>query len=321
MISVKKINQTEIANLNVKSVPGSRLKGTVQENKNVFDRLVEFVAKRINEILDILSTDGAANISVNVDGNTISLQEFANKPVYTKTEIEQILAAATDNLVKDVSIDLTDGVFKFTKKDGTIYQVDTAIEKIPATLEFVIEDDETYLKLTNQDGTITKTLVENLVKHYEFDGTGDISYTITPIGKRERIEGYLRNAVVKSEHLHPSALATFNEYVGLCATEKTGAQTAAEQAQISAAAAQNSANAAAAHEANCEAIKNELFVGTIAMIADGKTDILNAAAAQVSAAAVERQKAETAAAQASGIAHDIGVAIEGIISQIMEEVI
>jgi hypothetical protein len=59
----KKITQAEINAVNVKSEPGSRLHGTVQENKNVFDRLAEFIAGRINEVLDVLSLEGAGNIS------------------------------------------------------------------------------------------------------------------------------------------------------------------------------------------------------------------------------------------------------------------
>jgi hypothetical protein len=59
----KKITQSEIDAVNVKSVQGSRLRGTVQENKNVFDRLAEFISARINEILDVLTLEGASNIS------------------------------------------------------------------------------------------------------------------------------------------------------------------------------------------------------------------------------------------------------------------
>lgn len=55
-----KITEADINNNNVKSVVGSRLTGTVQENKNVFDRLVEFIAGKFNGLVDFLSGTGAA---------------------------------------------------------------------------------------------------------------------------------------------------------------------------------------------------------------------------------------------------------------------
>lgn len=321
MINAKKITDAELRNNNVKAVAGSRLKGTVQENKHVFDKLTELIAERFNDVLDTLSTDGGSNIGIMVDGKYITIQDFANRPVYTKAEIEQIVADSTNDLVKDVIIDLSDGVFRFTKKDGTIYQVDTAIEKLPITLEFIIENDETYLKLNNQDGTSTKTLVKSLISHYEFDSGGDISYTITPIGKRKRVEGSLRAAVVKPEHLHANTLAKLDEYIVLCAAERTGAQTAAAQASAQAAAALSSAGTAEIHEANCEAIKNAADVKVRELIAQGIVDMSTVANEKVEQAALERKAAERAANIAKEECTKMQNAVERIVERIMAEVI
>jgi hypothetical protein len=85
-LSDKKITKNEINAVNVKSVQGSRLHGTVAENKNVFDRLAEFIAGRINDILDVLTLEGAANISLE--------------------EIEGLVATTVQDAIAEVFADL-----------------------------------------------------------------------------------------------------------------------------------------------------------------------------------------------------------------------
>lgn len=67
MINDQRITAGEIASRNVKSVSGSKLTGTVTENKNVFDKLVEFVSDKHNGLIDVMTnttkgTSGAENI-------------------------------------------------------------------------------------------------------------------------------------------------------------------------------------------------------------------------------------------------------------------
>lgn len=49
-----KVTATEIAENNIKSNSGNRLTGTVEENKNAFDKLGELIAKRHNDLIDAL---------------------------------------------------------------------------------------------------------------------------------------------------------------------------------------------------------------------------------------------------------------------------
>jgi|GEM_PF-6507688 len=77
----QKITGDEIGLINVKSAPGSRLHGTVQENKNVFDKLPEFIAGRINSLIDAVITYGAAEILIkDKDGNPVPLEDIIGNP-------------------------------------------------------------------------------------------------------------------------------------------------------------------------------------------------------------------------------------------------
>jgi hypothetical protein len=83
-LTSNKISQAEVDAVNVKSVPGSRLHGTIQENKNVFDRLAELIVSKFNGALDVLSTEGAGNISFEaVEGLVASTVQDAIAEVYT----------------------------------------------------------------------------------------------------------------------------------------------------------------------------------------------------------------------------------------------
>lgn len=67
MISDRKITTQDINNNNVKSVVGNKLTGTVEQNKNVFDKLVELFSGKYNSTIDDLlstadGTSGADNI-------------------------------------------------------------------------------------------------------------------------------------------------------------------------------------------------------------------------------------------------------------------
>ena len=51
-ITDKKITDTERNQSYVKSTSGNRLSGTVEENKNVFDRFPELIRTKFNALVD-----------------------------------------------------------------------------------------------------------------------------------------------------------------------------------------------------------------------------------------------------------------------------
>ena len=92
MINDRKITTQDINANNVKSVVGNKLTGTVEQNKNVFDKLVELFAGKYNSTIDDLmsindGTSGADNIGstiLKVGGSTTvggQLDELYNETV------------------------------------------------------------------------------------------------------------------------------------------------------------------------------------------------------------------------------------------------
>lgn len=158
-----KILETERNAVYVKSVPGERLTGNVQQNKDVFDKFPQLIMGKYNDLVDLL-------ISLNLDNITTDLSDR-----YTKTEADAKITEETNSLVANVTINTDTGVITVTKKDGTSQSVDTALEKVPATFEFVedIENDKYYLKITNVDGSTSQTEVTNLMNQFTFT-SGDI---------------------------------------------------------------------------------------------------------------------------------------------------
>lgn len=158
-----KILETERNAVYVKSVPGERLTGNVQQNKDVFDKFPQLIMGKYNDLVDLL-------ISLNLDNITTDLSDR-----YTKTEADAKITEETNSLVTNVTIDTNTGIITVTKKDGTAQSVDTALEKVPATFEFVedIENDKYYLKITNVDGSTSQTEVTNLMNQFTFT-SGDI---------------------------------------------------------------------------------------------------------------------------------------------------
>jgi hypothetical protein len=73
----QRITPEEINAVNVKSVAGSRLRGTVPENKHVFDKLPEFIAEHINGLIQSIIEEGADGLLVTLpNGSQITLNEY-----------------------------------------------------------------------------------------------------------------------------------------------------------------------------------------------------------------------------------------------------
>lgn len=168
----KKILESERNSVFVKSTEGDRLVGTVENNKNVFDKYPELIRTKYNELIDLL-------ISMGLDSVAKDLSDR-----YTKDETRGLVEVETRALVEDVNIDLATGAITITKKDGSSQTIDTALEKIPATFEFEVDENEDkyYLKVTNTDGTESRTEITNLMNQYTFQPSSTIAFTVTGSG-------------------------------------------------------------------------------------------------------------------------------------------
>ena len=80
----KKITDAERNNVYVKSTTGNTLTGTVEENKNVFDKYPEFIRVRFNELIDLLTSLGIDSAVISPNTKHIRLNE--DKVIETSTD-------------------------------------------------------------------------------------------------------------------------------------------------------------------------------------------------------------------------------------------
>ena len=186
MLVDKKILESERNQVYVKSNEGVRLNGSVAENKDVFDKFPQLIMNKYNELIDLLIASGLDTVA----------DDLLNR--YTKNETDSLVETETAMLVADVDIDLNTGVITVTKKDGSKTTIDTALEKVPATFEFVedAENDRFYIKVTNVDGTSSQTEVTNLMNQYTFSEGDIVSFVISRSGTTTTVTANIKNGSI-----------------------------------------------------------------------------------------------------------------------------
>ena len=186
MLVDKKILESERNQVYVKSNEGVRLNGSVAENKDVFDKFPQLIMNKYNELIDLLIASGLDTVA----------DDLLNR--YTKTETNSLVETETAMLIADVDIDLATGVITVTKKDGSKTTIDTALEKVPSTFEFVedTENDRFYLKVTNVDGTSSQTEVTNLMNQYTFSDGDIVSFVISKSGTTTTVTANIKNGSI-----------------------------------------------------------------------------------------------------------------------------
>ena len=186
MLVDKKILESERNQVYVKSNEGVRLNGSVAENKDVFDKFPQLIMNKYNELIDLLIASGLDTVA----------DDFLNR--YTKTETDSLIETETSTLVADIGVDLATGVITVTKKDGSKTTIDTALEKVPSTFEFVedAENDRFYIKVTNVDGTSSQTEVTNLMNQYTFSEGDIVSFVISKSGTTTTVTANIKNGSI-----------------------------------------------------------------------------------------------------------------------------
>lgn len=201
MLVDKKILESERNQVYVKSNEGARLNGSVEENKDAFDKFPQLIMNKYNELIDLLIASGLDTVA----------DDFLNR--YTKTETDSLIETETSTLVADIGIDLATGVITVTKKDGSKTTIDTALEKVPSTFEFVedTENDKFYLKVTNVDGTSSQTEVTNLMNQYTFSDGDIVSFVISKSGTTTTVTANIKNGSIGLAQLSAEAKQYYEE--------------------------------------------------------------------------------------------------------------
>ncbi len=206
----KKILESERNAVYVKSTEGNRLVGTVESNKNVFDKYPELIRTKYNELIDLLIASGLDSVA----------SDLSNR--YTKDETNSLVETETKALVADVNINLNTGAITITKKDGSSTVIDTALEKVPATFAFEADtsNDKYYIKVTNVDGTTSRTEVTNLMNQYTFQSGSTVAFAVTNSGTTAYVTAEIVGKSVTMAMLADEVTAYINESISTVAADR-----------------------------------------------------------------------------------------------------
>ena len=219
MLVDKKILESERNQVYVKSNEGARLNGSVEENKNVFDKFPQLIMNKYNELVDLLTALGLDSIVTDISSR------------YTKTETDTKISTETNDLIETIQFTKADGKFKITTKGGTVTTIDTDLEKIPASFELIESEGKTYLRITNQDGTYTQTDVTSLLNVYTFSDSDTIDFTEST---KYAVTAIIKPNSITLDHLSLAAVSTLEGYVSAAAGSATAAAGSATAAETSA---------------------------------------------------------------------------------------
>ena len=239
----------------------------------LYDEIKNYINRTL---LPGLTTNGAENTLLS-SGQSV---EAAINDRYTKLETDTKVSSETNDLVKDWSVDLDTGVMTVTKKDGTTKSYDTAIEKVPATFELVTEGSSVYLKITNVDGSSTKTDVTSLLNVYNFTATDTVAFTVTGTGSTKTVSANIRDNSITLDMLALDALTQIQQWVTQTAANASAAATSETNAKKSETNAKKS-------ESNASASANS--AQTYAESAKASQATATTKATQASASATEAQ--------------------------------
>ena len=218
-LSDKKILQSERNAVYVKSNQGRRLTGTVEQNKDAFDKFPQLLMDKYNALIDLLTSLGLDSIATDLESR------------YTKTETDAKISTETNDLIETIQYTKADGKFKITTKSGTSTTIDTDLEKIPASFELIESDGKTYLRITNQDGSYTQTDVTSLLNVYTFNDSDTVDFTEAT---KYSVTAVIKPNSITIDHLSLAAVSTLEGYVSAAAGSATAAAGSATAAETSA---------------------------------------------------------------------------------------
>ena len=140
-------------------------------------------------------------------------------------------ASQEDNLknVKGVDYNPTTGVFTFTFQNGSTYQADLNIEKIP--VDFSMSPDG-IITMTTADGSTYTADIASLIKEYEFIDSGTIEWQVrTDEDGNKHVKADILEGSIDGSKLQPNYLADVTVQAGRAETAAGSAEASAQTAQ------------------------------------------------------------------------------------------
>lgn len=187
----------------------------LQQSLNGTDSDVANLEDRLDKLEDDLAggkielTNYVTKEEFNVVANASQNNAEKLKKVYTieevdievndlRQETENYYVKKTDQRIKSVDYNIQTGIFTFTKQDGTIFEVDLAIEKV--VTNFIYNKQKNALELTLADGTVQSIPMSDFASAYEGVENDQIQVSIQSGNK---IQAILKNGSININHLEP----------------------------------------------------------------------------------------------------------------------
>lgn len=158
--------------------------------------------------------DKAINL---IDDEVVSMSAKIDEIDTTKVSADQL-----NNMVTDVSFNDKNGVISITKYNGTVLNIDTAMEKIAVNFEYNAQTQQLILTLEN--GKKQYIDMSALITQYEFKDTDTIAFSVDSSGKVSASikSGSITKAMLSSEVMSAVTLSENNA----AASAKAAAQSA-----------------------------------------------------------------------------------------------
>lgn len=270
-------------------------------NSETLDLLIDLVNTKsddeeVKEILDTKADQAwvvsqlALKTDVSVFDAFRNQQNSTNQTVqtalnnrYTKAETDERLNLKFDKtdaqpLLKEVTFDAQTGVFTITRQNGTTFQINTLLEKVP--VQFLLEDNK--LILIAEDGTRQEADLSAFIDVYTFQDSVTVQFVQT-MSTNHTVTASVKDKSIGFEQLKDNVYQTISD-------DRAAAEAAAESALASKTAAEN-----AAAQATTKASEASQSAATA-------LESKNTAVASAESASVSEQSAERDALMAQSYA-------------------
>lgn len=146
--------------------------------------------------------DKAINL---IDDEVVSMSAKIDEIDTTKANADQL-----NNMVTDVSFNDKNGVISITKHNGTVLNIDTAMEKIAVNFEYNAQTQKLILTLENGEKQYID--MSALITQYEFKDTDTIAFSVDSDGKVSASikSGSITKAMLSSEVMSAITLSENN---------------------------------------------------------------------------------------------------------------
>lgn len=140
-----------------------------------------------------------------IDNEVVSISATAESLDTTKADKDQL-----NNMITDISVNDKNGVISITKYNGTVLNIDTAMEKIAVNFEYNAQTQQLILTLEN--GKKQYIDMSALITQYEFKDTDTIAFSIDSSGKVSASikSGSITKAMLSSEVMSAITLSENN---------------------------------------------------------------------------------------------------------------